>query len=108
MNPSHHPSKSTPAAPRKQRGHTMPRAPLIGLDQPGRLRVAHVLAILGIAASTLYDGIKSGRYPAPDARDGSFPWWRTSTIKAFLAGDANTIREDTSSAQSAQVAGEAD
>lgn len=71
--------------PRRQRGHTMARAPLISLDQPGRLRVAHLLAILGISHSTLYAGLKTGRYPQPDGRDGKLPYWRTTgTIKAFL------------------------
>ena len=52
--------------PRKQRGHTTARAPLIGLDQLGRLRVAHLLALLGISHTTLYAGLRTGRYPPPD------------------------------------------
>ena len=47
-------------------------------------RCAHVLAILGISHATLYAGLKTGRYPKPDGKDGKFPWWRTSTIRAFL------------------------
>jgi hypothetical protein len=69
---------------RRKSGHTRPRQPIISLDQPGRLRVAHLLAILGVSHSTLYAGIRSGRYPKCDGRDGAFPFWRTSTIKAFL------------------------
>ena len=75
---------------RKQRGHTSPKAPVIGLDQPGRLRVANVLAVLGISHSTLYKGLKPkhgemvARYPHPDGYDGAMPFWHTSTIKAFL------------------------
>ena len=72
------------ARPKTQRGHTMPKAPVISLDQQGRLRVAHLLAILGCSHSHFYAGLKTGRYPLPDGRDGKFPWWRTSTIKAFL------------------------
>lgn len=69
---------------KKQRGHTAPKAPLISLDQPGRLRVAHILALLAISHSTWYAGIRTGRYPPPDYRDGKVPFWRTSTIKALL------------------------
>ena len=81
---------NTAAPPKRQRGHTMPKAPVISLDQPGRLRVAHLLAILGIAHQTLYAGLKlkpgetTTRYPVPDGRDGKFPYWKTGTIKAFL------------------------
>jgi predicted DNA-binding transcriptional regulator AlpA len=75
---------SITAPPKKQRGHTAPKAPIIGLDQPGRLRVAHLLAILGISHATLYAGLKTGRYPEPDGRDGKFCYWKTSTIRAFL------------------------
>lgn len=79
-----HPSaQQKPKAP--SRGHTRPRQPTIALDQMGRLRVANLLAILNISHSTLYDGLKTGRYPAPDGRDGSFPYWNTSTIRQFLA-----------------------
>lgn len=68
----------------KRSGHTHPRQPVISLDQPGRLRVANLMAILNVSHSTLYAGIKSGRYPYPDGKDGSFPYWSTVTIKAFL------------------------
>jgi hypothetical protein len=73
------------ASKRKQSGHTRPRPPLVDLAQDGRLRVANLLALLAVSHSTLYAGIKSGRYPAPDGRDGSFPFWNTATVKAFLA-----------------------
>lgn len=65
-------------------GHTRPRQPAISLDQPGRLRVANLLALLNVSHSTLYAGIKSGRYPNADGRDGSFPYWNTATIKNYL------------------------
>lgn len=84
------PSALAGRLPKRQRGHTQPKCPAIRLDQAGRLRVAHVLAILGISHSTLYSGLKSKdgvtppRYPQPDGRDGKLPYWHTSTIKAFL------------------------
>lgn len=65
-------------------GHTIPRAPVISLEQEGRLRVSNLMAILGVSHSTLYGGLKSGRYPKPDGHDGKIPYWRTDTIKAFL------------------------
>lgn len=70
--------------PRKQRGHTLPRIPLIGLDHVGWLHVGNLLALLGVSHSTLYAGLKTNRYPAPDSRDGKRPVWKTGTIKAFL------------------------
>jgi hypothetical protein len=66
-------------------GHTRAKAPSISLDQPGRLRVAHLLSILSVSHSTLYTGIKKGRYPAPDGHDVKIPYWNTCTIKLFLA-----------------------
>jgi hypothetical protein len=57
-------SKVKIEARRKKSGHTRARRPEIGLEQPGRLRVAHLLALLGISHSTLYAGVKSGRYPS--------------------------------------------
>lgn len=75
--------KSAPAT-KKSNGHTRAKPPLINLSEPGRLRVAHVMALLGISHSTLYAGMQSGRYPNVDGRDGKFPYWNTSTIKKFL------------------------
>ena len=79
-----HDLTGTVTLPKKQRGHTRPRAPVIGLDQPGRLRVAHLLAILGISHATLYAGLKTGRYPKPDGRDGKFPFWKTESHPCVL------------------------
>lgn len=76
-------SVATLATLRKS-GHTKPLPPTIALDQPGRLRVANVMALLGVSHSTLYAGLKSGRYPAPDGYDGPMPYWLTATIRDFL------------------------
>jgi predicted DNA-binding transcriptional regulator AlpA len=70
---------------RKKSGHTRARRPEINLEQPGRLRVAHLLALLGISHSTFYAGVKSGRYPGPDGKDGTIPYWNTVTIREYLA-----------------------
>jgi predicted DNA-binding transcriptional regulator AlpA len=68
-------------------GHTRPRPPDIPLDRPGRLRVAHVLCLLGISHSTFYAGQKTKRYPRPDGWDGKLPFWNTETIRRFLGGE---------------------
>ena len=68
----------------KKCGHTKPMAPTISLDQPGRLRVAHLLSVFGVAHSTLYQGIQVKRYPKPDGYDGKMPYWKTETIRVFL------------------------
>lgn len=70
--------------PAKKSGHTRPQAPTLSLDQPGRLRVAHLLSVFGVAHSTLYHGIQMKRYPKPDGYDGKMPYWKTETIREFL------------------------
>ena len=70
----------------KSNGHTKAEAPTISLDQPGRLRVAHVMSLLGVSHSTLYEGIRRKRYPEPDGRDRKIPYWNTATIKHFMLG----------------------
>lgn len=70
---------------RAQRGHVAPAAPLISLDAPGRLRTANVLALCGISHSTLYARLKTGDFPQPDGKDGGLNYWRTETIRAYLA-----------------------
>lgn len=72
-----------------QRGHVIPRPPIIELCSPGRLRSAHVLALCGISHSTLYARMKTGSFPVPDGRDGGLNFWRTDTIRSYLeAGGA--------------------
>jgi len=68
----------------KRNGHTRAKAPIISLDQPGRLRVAHLLSLLSVSHTTLYAGLKSGRYPKPDGRDGNMPFWFTATVKPLV------------------------
>jgi len=69
---------------KKRIGHTKPQVPSLSLAEPGRLRVAHVISLLSISHSMFYAGLKSGKYPPADGRDGNFPYWKTSTIKRFL------------------------
>jgi predicted DNA-binding transcriptional regulator AlpA len=67
-----------------QRGHVMPRSPIIDINSPGRLRSGHVLALCGLSHSTLYSRMKSGTFPAPDGKDGGLNFWNTSTIRSYL------------------------
>lgn len=69
---------------KKRVGHTKPQVPSLSLAEPGRLRVAHVISLLSISHSAFYAGLKSGKYPLADGRDGRSPYWNTSTIKRFL------------------------
>lgn len=81
--PSAATTASTQTSKRKRRG-VKARAPAIDLSQPGRLRVANLLALYGIAsANTLYRWMHLKRIPLPDGRDPR-PYWRTSTIRAHL------------------------
>lgn len=65
-------------------GHVKPKRPDISLDEPGRLRTAHVLALAGFSHSTLYARIDAKRFPPPDGRDGGMLYWNTSTIREYL------------------------
>ena len=80
-------SRTTAATPQRKVGHTRARASVLDLDYLGRLRVGHMLAYLGVSHSTFYQGLKTGRYPQPDGRDGKIPFWNTATIRAFLDGE---------------------
>ncbi|GAB3096286.1 hypothetical protein [Cupriavidus yeoncheonensis] len=73
--------------PKKKRGsgHVKPKAPLITLDQPGRLRIANLLALYGRKSpNTLHTWLHLGKIPQPDGYDGKSPYWLTSTIRAHL------------------------
>ena len=76
--------KHTPKVQRKNRGHVTPKKPEIDLDEHGRLRSCHVLALCAISHSTLYKRLQSKTFPAPDGRDGGLNFWNTTTIKKYL------------------------
>lgn len=61
--------------------------PVVGmsLDQPGRVRVEHMLTFLSISHATLYARIAAGSVPPPDGKDGKRPYWLTETVRAILA-----------------------
>lgn len=80
----HGPANAQPNNITRQRGHVIPRMPVIDLNGPGRLRSAHVLALVGISHSTLYARMHSGTFPKPDGKDGGLLYWNTLTIKEYL------------------------
>lgn len=59
------------------------RARVINLDSDERLRVSDVLQVLKVGKTTFFSGLKTGRYPAADGRDGKMPFWHTSTIRPY-------------------------
>jgi predicted DNA-binding transcriptional regulator AlpA len=64
----------------------MPTNP-IDLNVPGRLRAKDVIGLLRVSKSTFYEGLRSGRYPGSDGADGRMVYWKTETVRAFLAGE---------------------
>lgn len=65
-------------------GHAKPKSvSFLNLDVIGRVRVGHMLTLLKISHSTLYQRIKSGRLPKPDGQD-TRPYWHTSTVRNLL------------------------
>jgi predicted DNA-binding transcriptional regulator AlpA len=62
------------------------RLPLkISLDEPGRVRVGHLLELLSTSHATFYRRVAQGIYPKPDGYDGKRPYWRTDTVKELLS-----------------------
>ncbi len=77
-------STGTPQAIRRK--HTSRRLPLqLSLDQPGRVRVGHMLELLSTSHATFYRKMKQGIYPKPDGHDGKRPYWRTDTVRDLLS-----------------------
>jgi len=78
-------AKTPTVAARRRSTKSRASVPAISLDQPGRLRVAHMLALLAVSHASFYNGLKVGKYPKPDGNDGR-PFWKTLTAKVFLEG----------------------
>ena len=70
----------------RRRSHVLPEAPMISLDQPGRLLTRHVLAVAGWSHSTLYVRMACGKFPPP-LKDGRMNYWTTGVVKAALQLD---------------------
>lgn len=84
--------------PKKKSTHTKPR-PIdqIAFDQPGMLRVGHLMTVFSLSHSGLYQRLKLGQIPPPDGYYESrtcpetdnkkrkrTPYWLTSTIRPLL------------------------
>lgn len=67
----------------KQYGHVRPKAPVISLDQKGRLGTGNVLAVANWAHSTLYNKIAAGKFPPPQ-KDGRSNFWTTDQVREAL------------------------
>ncbi|MCC8362648.1 helix-turn-helix domain-containing protein [Lysobacter sp. A6] len=66
------------------RSHAIRPKPLpVPLDQPGRLRVGHLMYLYGCSHSTVYAYLKCGRIPPADGKDGR-RYWLTSTIRPLF------------------------
>jgi hypothetical protein len=69
---------------RHRNGHAAPKSVQhLDLGGEGRVRVGHLLTLLGISHSTLYVRIKKGTLPAPDGKD-TRPFWNTLTVRRLL------------------------
>lgn len=69
-----------------------PVAPVISIDQPGRLRNCNLMALYNVSRPTLHRHIKQGKIPRSDGKDGSKPYWNTWTIHAHMMGTADTSK----------------
>ena len=65
------------------RGHSK-ALPRIDLNQPGRLRVGHLMTYYSLSHSSIYTHLRKKLLPPPDGVVASRPYWRTETIKADL------------------------
>jgi len=70
------------------RTHPRPLPVQIDLNQVGRLRAGHLMSLLAIGHTTLYDRLRRGQIPPPHGYDGARPFWKTRTLREFLDPDA--------------------
>jgi hypothetical protein len=75
---------------RKRVSTARPKPLPVPLDQPGRLRIGHLMHLYGCSHTTLYARIKNGFIPAPDGRDPR-PFWLTATIWPHFAAKAEAL-----------------
>ena len=66
--------------------HRRARAPLMRLDEFGRLSLANLMYLFQCSHQTVYDRIRRGKYPGPDGYDGRRPFWQTSTVLPYFHG----------------------
>lgn len=68
--------KDQPIAPSLRRA----RAPLMSLEQEGRLYVGHLMFLFQCSHQTVYAKIARGDLPRRDGRDGRRQYWLTSSL----------------------------
>jgi len=79
--------------------------PAVDLRLELRLTQADCAAVLRIGKSTFRAGVVSGRYPAPDGRDGRIPYWHSRTIRRFLGLESCSTLSGAASAIDSSGAG---
>lgn len=65
-----------------------PLPPIVPLDQPGRLRIANLMALFAVSHQTLRNRMKEGAIPQPDGYDGVRPYWLNETIRPYFCKSA--------------------
>lgn len=66
-----------------------PIAPVVPVDQPGRLRFANLMALFAVSHQTLRNRIRDGLIPNADGHDGARPYWFNETIRPYLHKSAD-------------------
>ncbi|WP_144264403.1 hypothetical protein [Polaromonas sp. C04] len=69
--------------PNRGRGHSK-ALPRVDLNQPGRLRIGHLMTYYDLGHSTVYVHLEKGLIPAADGMVRGRQYWRTETIKNHL------------------------
>ena len=67
----------------------LPRSEAIDLSALGFIREQKLLDLLPIGRSTLWEGVRTGRYPAPVKIASRAVAWRVSDIRRMLEGLGN-------------------
>jgi hypothetical protein len=68
----------------KQRGHSN-ALPCPNLNQPGRLRIGHLMTVYNLSHSSIYVHIDKGLIPPADGKIARRQYWRVETIRNDLA-----------------------
>jgi len=66
-----------------QRGHAK-ALPCPDLNQPGRLRIGHLMTLYGLSHSSIYAHLLKKLIPEPDGKISRRLYWRTNTIRNDL------------------------
>lgn len=61
------------------------------MPETGFIRLGHVLHLLGISKSTLYEGIPKGIFPAPKKLTARTSVWSVHEIRAFIEKVENGV-----------------